>query len=190
MISLCCPTRGRPDNVRRLVSSAMATATCPDEIECVFYFDDDDGASRPLLADRGLIDEERVIVIVGPRTVLSECWNRCAERARGEILQHCGDDIVFRTREWDTLVAQAFEAVPDRILLVYGRDGIQDQNLSTHGFVHRRWVDTLGYLCPPYFSSDWNDTWLFDVAGAIGRALLSAGHVHRAHALRHRQGST
>jgi hypothetical protein len=182
MISLCCPTRGRPENVRRLISSAQETAAHLDKLECVFYFDDDDKTSRTLRSDPAVFDGKRTVPVVGPRTVLSESWNRCADVAKGDILHHCGDDIVFRTRDWDELVEREFAATPDRILLVYGRDGIHDSNLSTHAFVHRRWVEALGYLCPPYFSSDWNDTWLFDVAGAIGRRRylpeLYTEHMH------------
>jgi hypothetical protein len=182
MISLCCPSRGRPDNVRRLISSARDTAANKKEIEFVFYFDDDDEISKPLLADSSIFDGQLAVGIVGARTVLSECSNVCAAKARGEILQYCGDDIVFRTQNWDRLVTRAFAAVPDRILLVYGRDGIQDENLATHGFLHRRWVDTLGYLCPPYFSSDWSDTWLSEVAMSIGRLAyvpeLYTEHMH------------
>jgi hypothetical protein len=30
-------------------------------------------------------------------------------------------------------------------------------------------VDAVGYFVPPYFSSDYNDLWLFQVAQSIGR---------------------
>jgi hypothetical protein len=67
------------------------------------------------------------------------------------------------------LILDRFEQFPDRIVLVYGRDGIHDRNLATHGFLHRRWVDTVGYFVPPLFASDFNDTWLDEVARAVGR---------------------
>ena len=53
---------------------------------------------------------------------------------------------------------------------MYGRDGIQDQKLGTHGFLHRNWVETVGYFVPPYFASDYNDLWLTDIAKRIKRA--------------------
>ena len=67
---------------------------------------------------------------------------------------------------------QEFQRVPDKIVLVHGRDGIQDAGLATMGFVHRRWVETLGYLCPPYFSCDYNDLWLTEVADALHRRVF------------------
>ena len=63
----------------------------------------------------------------------------------------------------------AFAGVEDRILFVHGDDGIQGARIGTHGFLHQRWVDTVGYFVPPYFSSDYNDLWLTEVADAIGR---------------------
>lgn len=164
MISVLLPSRGRPHNVRRVVESARATAS--GEVEFVIYLDDDDTPSHDAARDL------EVEVIVGPRVLLSETWNRCWERARFDVAMHCGDDIVFRTPGWDARVLDAFNAVPDRIALVWGRDGFQDLNMSTHGFLHRRWVETVGYFVPPYFASDYNDAWLYEVAGALGRRVF------------------
>jgi glycosyltransferase involved in cell wall biosynthesis len=161
MISILCPTRGRPSNMRRLYESAYATSDT--NLEFVFYIDDDDTESAAMAEELG------VVTVVGPRIVLSEMWNKCYEVSSGHILMHCGDDIVFRSGGWDTLVLKAFNEVSDNILLVYGRDGLQDENLGTHTFMHRKWAETVGYFVPPYFSSDYNDTWLNDVAVSIGR---------------------
>lgn len=165
MISILCPTRGRPGNVRRLVQSAEQTASGP--VEFVFYCDNDDHVSQEVCAELGT-------VIIGPRIVLSQMWNRCYEQATGDVFMHCGDDIVFRTPDWDGMVLRTFERYPDRIALVHGRDGIHDQNLATHGFLHRAWVDAAGYFVPPYFSSDYNDTWNTEVADRLGRRVYLA----------------
>lgn len=162
MISILCPTRGRPDSIRRLVTSATDTATGP--VEFIFYVDDDDPVSAEVAAELGT-------AVVGPRIVLSQMWNRCYEQASGDVLMHCGDDIVFRTVGWDRLVLDAFERYSDRIALVHGRDGIHDAGLATHGFLHRRWVEAVGYFVPPYFSSDYNDTWNTEVADRLGRRI-------------------
>lgn len=163
MISVLVPTRNRPRSVKRLLDSALATAAYDPEF--IFYVDEDDRSSIDVIENHELNTE----IIVGPRVVLSEMWNRCAERARFDIMMHCGDDIVFRTKNWDDIVKAEFDQVPDKILLVYGRDGFQDEKLGTHSFIHRNWVDVVGYFVPPYFSSDYNDTWLNEVAEALGR---------------------
>lgn len=174
MISVLCPTRNRAASVRRMVMTALATAAGPAEF--VFYTDDDDIRSREILVE--LKDPGHVItVITGPRIVLSQMWNACAEKARGDIFMQCGDDIAFRTPGWDVAVREAIEQFPDRIAFAHGDDGGQGAALGTHGFVHRRWTEVLGYFVPPYFASDFNDVWLTDLADRIGR------HVYLPHVL-------
>lgn len=143
-------------------------ATAAGEVEVIFYVDDDDPTGD--LVRSG--ESNDVHVITGPRILLSECWNRCAEQARYDVLMQCCDETVFRTDDWDRFVLAEFQKVPDKIVLVHGRDGIQDAGLATLGFVHRRWVDTVGYLCPPYFSCDYNDLWLTEVADALHRRVF------------------
>lgn len=163
-ISILCPTRGRPDWARRLLDSARATAA--GEIELVFYADSDEPRMTEYADQIGGSD---VNFIVGPRVVLSECWNRCAEKATGDVLMQCGDDIIFRTIDWDTRVLAEFDQVPDKILLVHGEDGIQHEGVATHGFLHRTWMEVVGYFVPPLFASDYNDLWLTEVANALDR---------------------
>ena len=168
-ISILLPTRGRPDNVERLVQSAEATVAAPTRLEFVFYVDDDDHATIRRLIDLEVRTRVRFVIRMGPRRLLSECWNECARHATNEIMMHCGDDIVFRSADWDQYVREVFDGVPDKIALVHGRDGFQDGKLATHGFTHVRWMDTVGYFVPPYFASDYNDTWLTEVADSLAR---------------------
>lgn len=167
MISVLVPTRGRPDNVRRLLSSAFDTSET--EVEFVFYVDEDDPLGDQTL---DVAAREGATVNIGPRVVLSEMWNECWKLARFDVAMHCGDDIIFRTPDWDVRVLEVFDRYPDRIAFVHGRDGFQDAKIGTHGFLHRRWVDAVGYLVPPYFSSDYNDLWLTEVADALGRRVF------------------
>jgi len=133
-------------------------------VEFIFYVDDDDSSYVETLRLTG-VDS----TITGPRVVLSEMWNACAKVASHDVMMHCGDDIVFRSDGWDERVLAEFDTVDDKILFVHGRDGYQDARIGTHGFLHRNWVDAVGYLVPPYFSSDYNDLWLTEVADALGR---------------------
>jgi hypothetical protein len=178
-ISLLLPTRQRPHNLTRLVASINATATRPDLVELVTYVDEDDPSYDNLKLDIEWVK------VRGPRELggvvgnLSAMWNKCYDVCRGDIIQHCGDDLVFETSGWDTVVCTAFDAVPDRILLVTGMDGIQDPaNLATHAFISRTWVETAG-LFPPIFSSDYNDRYISDVAQLIGRyKVIPISHPH------------
>jgi glycosyltransferase involved in cell wall biosynthesis len=163
--SILVPTRGRRNDLLRLIDSLDTTMEEARDYEIVVYIDHDDpsydGLERPCLR-----------VIRGPRIVLSKMWNACYAISQGEILMHCGDDIVFRTQGWDRKVREAFEQYEDRIVLVHGDDLLHPNGrLATHSFLHRRWVETVGHFVPPYFVSDFNDVWLTDVANELGRKV-------------------
>lgn len=164
--------------MRRLVNSITSTASAP--VEVVFYVDLDDPASLQTAVELG--SSGLVRHVAGERQTLSDCWNLAARQATGEILMMCGDDIVFRTPGWDKRVADAFEAVPDRIALVYGNDLIQHERLATHPFIHRNWYEAVGQLVPDGFSCDWCDMWLNEVAIALDRRVylpdVVTEHVH------------
>ena len=181
MISLLLPTRQRPSQLARLVESVNATATDPSRIELVTYTDDDDPSYDALELDIHWVR------VRGPRlhdglVNLSVKWNECHAVAQGDIYMHCGDDIIFRTTGWDDVVRQAFDNVPDKILFAFGRDGYQDgNNFGTHGFIHRNWIEAVGYLFPPLFVGDWNDTFLNDVSKRLNRHLeipIFTEHMH------------
>lgn len=167
LISILLPSRGRPDQLNDLLESIYSTVAHKRFIEVIVRLDRDDNS------DYWNKITHPVTFLRGERRLLSELWNECATEASGEILMHCGDDIRFRTPGWDMQVREAFAAVPDRIVLVQGDDLSPNREaLATHGFLHRRWVDAVGYFLPPLFSCDWNDVWLTEVADAIGRRVI------------------
>lgn len=173
MICVLCPTRGRPDNVTRLLDSILATACY--QVQVVFYFDEDDttGAdTRAIL--RRYEGDIAIQYVVGSRIVLSHCWNRCYECAghKSNVFFQCGDDIVFRSQWWDVEVEETFERYEDRIVLVHGRDGVHDERFGTHCFLSRRWINTVGVVVPPFYNSDWADQVLNDIGNELGRRVF------------------
>lgn len=146
-----------------MYQSALDTAD--GEIECVVYIDDDDFSYSGL-------EMKNLVKVHGRRITLSKMWNRCYEEANYDYFMHAGDDLVFQTKGWDTKILNAFPK--DKIAFVHGRDGSpqDDIKFGTHGFLHRNWVEAVGYFVPPYFSCDYNDTWLNDVANKIDRHIM------------------
>lgn len=177
-ISILVPTRKRILSVQELIKTIFLTAFDINNIEVIFYIDEDDKESKEMFN----FLFPTIKLVIGPRIILSQCWNECYKISTGDILMHCGDDIRFRTMYWDQMVRKEFDKVPDRILQVFGDDGIQHQNLATHSFIHRNWVKIVGYFVPPYFSSDFNDTWLDFVARQLNRQVylptLVTEHMH------------
>lgn len=181
LISILCPTRGRPDFMENLVQSAIDTSEW-NNFEVVFYIDEDDQASIDKIDKLKFICN--ITTVIGPRINLSQAWNKAFEKASGDIFFHAGDDLIFRTKYWDEMVTFQYRYHKDKILFVGGQDGLHPphKKFLTHGFLHRKWVETVGYFVPPYFSSDYNDTWLNEVADMIGRKIymddLLIEHMH------------
>lgn len=128
-----------------------------DKVEIVFYLNVDD----PKLPeyDFGLrLTGQDAPPVLG--------WNRAASVARGDILLHGGDDMIFETQDWDLKIAEAMPA--DGIGCVVTQDGRGPESWP-HYSVGRRWVTTLGYFAPPWFFFWCGDLWTTEVAKAVGR---------------------
>ena len=166
-IAISLPTRNRPQLVARLVDSLYATADRPEWITVYAYVDDDDQLTVPALLKLQAVYPGRIKYMVGPRITLSDIHNKLYPLMTEDVMFVTGDDVVARTQGWDTQVLQKFNSVPDKILQVYGDDLYQGG--PTNVFIHRRWADALGYLSPPYFSSDYSDTWLAELAKRLDR---------------------
>lgn len=161
-----------------MVNSARQAANLPNELEFVFFVDEDDTESVKTCEVLG------AKFVVGPRDVIhSSRWDRCLPLATGELLFHANDDIFFRTPGWDFMIADWFRKSEDKIWLLHGDDlGCQGINFGCHPCVHRKWVDALGYFIPPYFDGEWGDTWANDLANRIGRRKFLpfvTEHMHR-----------
>lgn len=165
--------------MRRFAASAGGAY---GEFEIIWYIDADDPDSLAM-ADELWRDGLRSYKIVHARYThaMSDMWNVCAEQAHGEIMGMAADDLVFRNLGWDRIVAEAFERFPDRIAFVHGRDGLQDERLATHGFLHRRWVEAVGFTAG-CFSCDYADAWIDSIARQLGRLCfvseLETEHMH------------
>lgn len=174
VISLLVPSRGRPESFKEMVRSAYDNADSPSLVEVVARLDDDDPAK----------DDYQFPHIEGPRSTLSGLWNDAAVVAEGSLLMQCADDIRFRTKGWDHYVREAWSQYPDGIFYLYGRDGIADERMATHGFMHRRWYEALGYFTWPHFSSDYGDLWNHTIAERLDRLHyipeLYTEHLHPA----------
>lgn len=173
-ISVIVPTRNRPERLRALWQSAKDTASSMPEF-CT-YIDEDDTVSVPVCEELGIKYRQ------GSRKVYTQNYNEAAVLATGSIFFDVADDFLFREKDWDLKVIAEFDKVPDKIILVHGYDGSEGPENATHFFVHRRWVDALGYLFPPYFRWANADVWMTRVAKMINRQVylptMLVEHMH------------
>ena len=179
MISLCCPSRGRPELAKRLVNSANEKAKYTTEF--LFYLNDDD----PKLEEyKDLLDES--YYTVGPNQSTGYSWNQMAMKASNDIVMLMGDDVQIMTQDWDHLIKEQYDKYEDKILMVVPSDGRKknvdysgtqiklwpDTKLPCgHFALHKNWISALGYFSPPFFWHFYLDTYTQKVARKINRCL-------------------
>ena len=164
-ISLLIPSRARTELLGRMIASVRAVSVLPVEIVVRIDADDPQLEGYRQMRAQGTIN----VLVEGPRIVMSDLWNDAARHALADVMMLCGDDLVFKTPGWDRLVMDYLDPHPDKIVLVYGGDGHHTVGYATHPLIHRRWYEAVGKFTGPYFSSDYADTWLWDVSGIINR---------------------
>ena len=169
-ISVLVPTRNRPIQLKKLIISVYETAFDPDNIEMCFYINEDEKTvSVEVIESLGY---KNIKFKCGERVIMGDLWNKAMELATADILMLGNDDFIFRSRDWDRYILEVFEKYEDKILYVYGKNGNPQQKSGTYGFLHRNWVNTVGYFTPPYFVSDGVDGWLNEVSLSLGRRVF------------------
>lgn len=163
-ISILCPTRGRPDNLMRILESIERTTYDLSSLEFLVYFDQDD-ATQFLDLSRF----EFVRKFVGPRMWMSNYHNFLYANSTGELIMACADDFVFLSQRWDIAIKTFYQNQVDNYWVVFGNDlGVHAGKMPTHFFLHRDWPMALGTWVQPFRASPW-DLWIFDVANDINR---------------------
>jgi len=167
-IAIVLPTRNRPDLLDRFISSVYNTVSNEEVIKFYLYVDEDDCLTPTIIPTLNERYKDKIFVYTGPRIILSATVNMLIPFIKEDIIFCGGDDLIFRTDNWDQMVISKFDESEDKIVLAYG-DDLNQKELATHPILHRRWIEALGYITPPYFSSDYSDTWLTELADKLGR---------------------
>lgn len=145
-MAVIVPTRGRPDNARRLIDAWTETRA---DLGAHLYLCVD-GDERDLYADLP-VDDDHVSLVVGPdRRRLGPWLNAMAvdvddEQHGYQVIGFMGDDHLPRTADWVDRILEAM--VPGGV--VYGNDLIQGAALPTAVFMDARIIRTLGWFVLP-----------------------------------------
>lgn len=170
MISLLCPTRGRPQQALDLYKSFLNTQKNKNEI--LFCLQEED----PLLEEYITVfkkNEIKSYFIINsmPTTYI---WNKLAKISKGDLLMLIGDDVIIKTNHWDLIVEECTKNFNDRIFVMTVDDGRENQTVPMrcpHPIVHKRWVETLGFFVPPFFSHRYIDAYLRELAIKLDRFI-------------------
>lgn len=180
-ISILTPTRERCEKAQRFAASVLNTAAVPDDIELLFYVDEDD-PQLTQYSNWHLEAPGQVRIHIGPAMSVSKSWNTIADLCTGDILIMGNDDLVYHTTNWDKLLQEAVLKYADKIYVAWFNDGINGEKHCAFPVVSREWFNILGYFTPGIFEFIANDTWVFDIGRKLDRLIyipdVYAEHEH------------
>lgn len=160
MISLLLPTRERPSKARAFLQTVVETADHLSQIEVIAAIDDDDLETQKLLSPHPNLN---FIKTIGPQTSMGSLNTRCLSKASGNIIMLVNDDILIRTKGWDTHFLNGAKRFLDDIYLMHTRDGCKDRSFPLFPILSRRVCDLLQNPYPNEFCGDCIDLHLFDI---------------------------
>jgi hypothetical protein len=146
-ILVLVPSRGRPERAALMERELSRTQDRPDT-GLLFLVDPDD----PTLPDyrrnvRHLVLPGRLGYTASLNLVAAQVWD---ERT---VLGAFGDDVIFRSPGWDTIVLATLETPG----LAYGDDLIHGKNHPSAVFMSSVIAKALGWLALPATSHQWAD---------------------------------
>ena len=188
-LTVMCPTRGRPGNLRKLVGNLVGTAVGTQSWELFLVCDEDDAPTITAAMDvREEFGNVSVHVLVRPRSPnLSRDyynWIACGDcpvAPAGKFYWAIGDDVRVETRYWDRIMERELEQYVDRVgdRVVYAFPHDTSPNKPNLGYswgwfpvLSKETVRVLGYFFPPAYP-----TWGADMVLA---RIFNSPHVKRA----------
>jgi hypothetical protein len=160
--SVLLPTRGRSSALVSMMQSCLDMAESPEKIQFCLYIDRDDD-SYDLETLKKLT--QNILVVRGPRMSLSLMFNSLLTIATGEFFFWSGDDVIFKTKNWDGELQKSILRWSDKLGVAYANDMADYPQLyATIGMVHYEWVSLFGYLFTPHMKDNGIDFWISEVA--------------------------
>jgi hypothetical protein len=175
MISLLCPTRGRPEQCKRMIESVAKTASgninifvCiqEEEIEKYSFLKTERFVSFGkatvfpfLMLDAPTVHKWNELYLNAIRK-----YNNIKENA-DKLFMLAADDIIFDTPGWDKALIDHYNSLENKIHVYSLRDS-RDPDGTPHPIFSREYIDALGYFLPPIFLHFYCDTWSVEVAKA------------------------
>ncbi len=174
-IDVLVPSRGRPQNLKRLAHAIAGTADTDVCIRVRLDSDDPTAGDYPTL--------NNVSYTVGPRVHFAASVNELAAQSDATHFAIFGDDVLPETGGWDTRLIQSLSG---RIGVAFGSDGLEHlhgPDLPTHVVVPRSIFDRLGWIALPALRHLFCDNVWRDLGQAVDNLVYSADvkltHLHR-----------
>lgn len=162
--SFLIPTRGRPDQLERMLTSVRDLTDRLDDVEIVLCMDEDDDITRIALEERLDVSPYRIRqVLVPPGQTMGALNNACLAASTGRYLMAMNDDVVLRTPGWDSELRSAFDSFEDGVALLHVNDLLFQERLCTFPLVSRVFCDLYGSFCPDSYRRYRIDDHIYDI---------------------------
>jgi hypothetical protein len=161
-IDVIIPSRERPELAIRCAHSALDTCDEIERVKVYIGIDIDDPKIEEYV-DR--CEENAIELLVSPTSGSApQCVDWMWRQTGGEIIVLGTDDVIFRTKGWDTFLYKLFERQP--YIVVSPNDGRKRRKLE-QPIVSRKWCELTGMLFPP-FHHFCADEWIQRIADKSG----------------------
>jgi len=167
------PSRGRPKELIKALTGAIAKASDNFHISYVLTLDDNDRATNNEAFDKVIAKiPAKIQVIRGKSTGKIHAVNRDMSRiARPwDILVLLSDDMICQQKGWDEILRNEMqENYPDLDGVLWHNDGFTEQRLNTLCILGRKYFERFNYIYHPAYVSLWCDNHFMEVADKLGK---------------------
>jgi len=171
-IAILVPSRERMNKRLTLISSILTTVKDINNVTLYLGVDEDDPTLNLAEKISEAIPFVKIIKIQnnGQFLGLGKLWNILTKESTEDIISMIGDDMVFRSQNWDDEIIKEFQDGPaDNIKAVHCNDKCHGEKLAVNLFCHRKYVEIMGQFMREEFKINWVDQWLHQVFSAFNR---------------------
>jgi hypothetical protein len=172
-IAILVPSRERMNRRLTLLTSIITSVSDINNVNIYFGVDKDDPTRDLIYKVSKAIPCAKIVDIEndGEFIGLGKMWNICVKNSTEEIISMIGDDMVFKSPNWDLEVIKEFstDCPEDKIKAIHCNDDCHGAKLAVNLFCHRKYAEVMGQFMREEFKINWVDQWLHQIFSAFGR---------------------
>jgi glycosyltransferase involved in cell wall biosynthesis len=163
-ISVVLPSRGRPKRLKKLLESILETTNNLTTVEVIILLDSDDEFNY---TQRQFGELNCKFFIGDPGRSMGALNRECLSKATGQVNFFTNDDVIFRTKDWDSLLVEHIYKIPDAIYLMYPNDLFKRKNLCTFPIMDREFLLENPDILPDCYQGSFIDLHIMDIFKAF-----------------------
>jgi hypothetical protein len=165
---LVVPSRGRPQNIKRLYSALINTES---QLDLLVGIDEDDTELEKYkkVVEECSQDYISIQLRIGPRKRFAPTVNDMVMELYKQytFIIFVGDDHLPITLWWDTHYREALKELGAGV--VYGNDLVMGEHIATEWAITSNMIEALGYYIPEGFIHLFIDNYFMELGRSIGK---------------------